>query len=111
MENKQLIRSLILTTLLTALLSLFLGNLYYCLRKFILSLKEEKHIAISKKFQYLVNALIISILGCLIYYSYILVCNEKIVVNEGDVWYYITFSIITLIAIIVLIIWGYKKLN
>lgn len=33
MENKQLVRSLILTTLLTALASLFLYNFYYVLRK------------------------------------------------------------------------------
>lgn len=35
MANKQLVRSLILTTLLTALASLFLSNLYFCVRWFI----------------------------------------------------------------------------
>ena len=33
MANKQLVRSLILTTLLTALASLFLTNLYFCIRR------------------------------------------------------------------------------
>ena len=44
LANKQLIRSLILTTLLTALASLFLSNLYFCLRRWIrIKLgKEEK---------------------------------------------------------------------
>ena len=35
MANKQLVRSLILTTLLTALASLFLTNLYFCFRRLI----------------------------------------------------------------------------
>jgi len=33
LENQQLIRSLILTTILTAIVSLFCSNLYYCLRR------------------------------------------------------------------------------
>lgn len=111
MENKQLIRSLILTTLLTALLSLFLSNLYYCLRKAILSTQEKKNIVISKKFQYLINTLIVAILMCLLYYSYILVWNEKIIVNERDVVYYLTYSIIAFVVLTLLIIFAYKKLK
>lgn len=44
LANLQLIRSLILTTLLTALVSLFFCNLFYLVRKKILSFKE-KHIS------------------------------------------------------------------
>lgn len=44
LANLQLIRSLILTTLLTALVSLFFLNLFYCIRKRVLNFKE-KHIS------------------------------------------------------------------
>lgn len=44
LANLQLIRSLILTTLLTALVSLFFLNLFYCIRKHVISFKE-KHIS------------------------------------------------------------------
>lgn len=47
LANMQLIRSLILTTLLTAVISLFLSNLYYYLRK--LHLKYLRHHRISYK--------------------------------------------------------------
>ena len=44
LANLQLIRSLILTTLLTALVSLFLCNLFYLFRKYIIRFKD-KHIS------------------------------------------------------------------
>lgn len=43
MQNLQLVRSLILTTVFTALLSLFLSNLYYALRRSIKRCKRRKN--------------------------------------------------------------------
>ena len=111
LENKQLIRSLILTTVLTALLSLFLSNLYHCFRKVILSKKEKHKIIISKKFQYFINTIIVVALGCLLYYSYILVSQDKILISDNDFWYYISCGIIFLVLLISLIILAYKKLK
>ncbi|MEE3415140.1 MAG: hypothetical protein VZR53_07205 [Prevotella sp.] len=111
MENKQLIRSLILTTILTATLSLFLSNLYYCFRKFILSIKIKNNIVIPQNFQYLINALIIAIMLYLVYYSFLLVFKEKILINEADIWYYVTMSIIILLGLISFIIYMYKKMK
>lgn len=45
LANLQLIRSLILTTLLTALLSLFIKNLYYCISKWAYRKRKESRIS------------------------------------------------------------------
>lgn len=45
LANLQLIRSLILTTLLTALLSLFIKNLYYCVSKWAYRKRKENRIS------------------------------------------------------------------
>jgi hypothetical protein len=42
LENQQLIRSLILTTILTAIVSMFFANLYFCIRRFLLR-KHRNH--------------------------------------------------------------------
>ena len=47
LANLQLIRSLILTTLLTALVSLFFCNLFYLFRKYVISFKDKHILEIS----------------------------------------------------------------
>ena len=49
LANLQLIRSLILTTLITALLSLFFANLFYVFRKWAIHFKEEHIQSISER--------------------------------------------------------------
>lgn len=74
LANKQLVRSLILTTLLTAVASLFLSNLYFCLRHFIRTRlgKEEKNPKLSKRLRtarMLHNGLIGLLLCLLLFYT------------------------------------------
>ncbi len=111
MENKQLIRSLLLTTLLTAIVSLFLANLYHSSRKTIISIKEKYNITITKKFQYFINTLIILLLGGISYYSYILIFNDKVLISESDIWYYISSVIVGVFLVLVSIFIAYKKLK
>ena len=49
LANLQLIRSLILTTLITAFVSLFLSNLYFSARKSAIQFKEEKIVGVNNK--------------------------------------------------------------
>lgn len=80
MSNLQLIRSLLLTTLLTALASLFFSNLYYLTRKWALQYKEE-HIAEMnqeklKQFKKWIYLLFFGLL-CFIVYLSILLFTDK----------------------------------
>ena len=71
LANKQLVRSLILTTLLTALISLFLTNLYFCLRRIVIY-KDVKKRQINKRVQrarYCHNTLVLSILSLFLLYT------------------------------------------
>ena len=50
LENQQLIRSLILTTILTAIVSMFFANLYFCIRRFLLRKLRNHKIESSTRF-------------------------------------------------------------
>lgn len=79
MANKQLVRSLILTTLLTALASLFLTNLYFCIRR--LYRKQEEESQLSKRLKRAKrchNALVFIILAIVLLYA-ISVYNDWII--------------------------------
>lgn len=87
MANKQLVRSLILTTLLTALASLFLTNLYFCLRRSINRKKQDepelgKRIKIAKCCH---NAIVVLLL--LIVFSYaIIIYNSWYIILPSSFW-------------------------
>jgi hypothetical protein len=80
LANLQLIRSLILTTLLTAFSSMFILNLFYWLRKKALNFKEKHITEISvekvKNFKTKVNVLL-SVFLVVIFYITLRICNNE----------------------------------
>ena len=113
LANLQLIRSLILTTLITALVSLFFCNAYYLARRKMLKCKEEYIESINKdKLKGIV--VFICILAALILvavYKYIriLIKNEPIDVPSDWFLYYIAFFVTIVIITIIFILIRIKK--
>ena len=108
LANLQLLRSLILTTLLTALISLFFCNVYYLARRKILKCKEDYVESINKDklkrlmvFIYFLSALII---WAVFRYIWVLIKNRPInVPSDWFVYYIILFIVIVLITFIYII--------
>lgn len=82
MANLQLIRSLILTTLLTALLSFFFSNFYYCIRKLIIDFKEKNKNKIPevriKKIRKILNLIYLLIVLFVLYLIWITLFDSPI---------------------------------
>lgn len=107
LANLQLIRSLILTTLLTALVSLFFLNLFYCIRKHVISFKEKHISEISvekaKIFRRKICFLAFVIMGILVYVTWRICMEQPFHIKiETYVWLY-SYYIWVIIAVIVIL--------
>ena len=114
LANLQLIRSLILTTLLTALVSLFFSNLYYLIRRRALRFKAEHIAEINteklKQFKTLMYELFFSFVGLVLYLSYLLFIDDTIEISLDWV-NFILISIATIIcALVIYTIRQFKKI-
>lgn len=107
LANLQLIRSLILTTLATALLALFFTNLYYYVRKRILKYMKEKQIAVNenglKKFRIWSIILLFVLILFTLYLMQKVISGNPIVLPVEVVDYYDFISIGFIIFIIVIV--------
>ena len=108
-ENKQLLRSLVLTTILTAVFSLFCTNLYLCGRGLIRRFVKDKEITDSEKTKYKKRIsifkwtlysiiFVISALPILLYYLNL--TNNTLLVKSDD---FISLIWKVIVAIVVLI--------
>lgn len=106
LANLQLIRSLILTALITALISLFFSNLYYCVRKYAIQFKDEKIVYVnSKKLKYFKSysySLLFLFIFLLSYISFLHLFNKQIYVPLWVAHYkiYILLAAIFVISIV-----------
>lgn len=107
LANLQLIRSLILTTILTALVSLFFLNLFYLFRKCVIRFKEKHISQISveraKTFRIKICILAIAIMAFLVYVT-LRIYNEHPFHIKMEIydWIY-AYSVWVVIAIFVLL--------
>ena len=116
LANKQLVRSLILTTLLTAVASLFLSNLYFCLRHLIRTRlgKEEKNPKLSKRLRtarMLHNGLL-GLLLCLLLFYTIEIYRGNYIYTSPSVYYWgwvITIAAVALFFAIEYLLYRYAK--
>ena len=91
LANLQLIRSLILTTLITALVSLFAVNLYYCLRRSAKGYRKKHAMSISKLrhisklritlFRYTMNLIMVALGVAICKWSWMLLMNQSLAVD------------------------------
>jgi hypothetical protein len=114
MANLQLIRSLLLTTLLTALASLFFSNLYYLTRKWALQYKEDHIAEINqeklKQFKNWIYLLFFCLL-CFIVYLSLLLYTDRTIEISLDWLYFIIISIaIIFVLLIVYTLMKFKKI-
>ena len=109
LANLQLIRSLILTTLLAALVSLFFSNLYLVIRKKALEIKENKIETISEEkvkiFRLKLNILLFILLALIIYITWHLLTDSPLHINQFffDYNYYIFFIVLIVLALYIYI--------
>lgn len=117
MANLQLIRSLILTTLITALISLFFSNLYYLIRKWAKKYKRDHFLPYSKaklisrkrikRFKLYIYIIIFALLAFILWISY-LICNDILIyfpIEIADNLDYIIYGFVVLISIIILLLY------
>ena len=116
LANKQLVRSLILTTLLTALASLFLTNLYFCLRRWIriyLGKEEEPRKAGKKTRRARIchNILITAVLAVLLFFTFRLFYGNYIYCSLSfRIWgWVITIAAVALFFAIEYLLYRYAK--
>lgn len=118
LENLQLIRSLVLTSLATIFATLFCSNMFYCLRKvynrirrkYRLSLSEARHLDKKRVQIYKVMVFLLSLLllAGLAYLSYRILVDDFIVVAYDNLFY--LYALITAaILLIGLIIYYLRK--
>lgn len=117
-ENKQLLRSLILTTILTAVFSLFCTNLYICGKGIIRKFQSKKSISDVDREKYkkriaiyhwtiISIVFLISLIPIVLYYWYL--SNDTLLLESESVVPIIIKSTLALIALVVVInIWKYK---
>lgn len=110
MANIQLIRSLVLTALLTTLFSLFCKNLYYYIAKwaYVYHRKNRIRFANDKKqrlFQIYNYAVAFIILALLFYITSSIVWGKSFVVDWETIWYWVIG--IALVAIVIISITTY----
>lgn len=121
MANLQLIRSLILTTLITALLSLFFRNLYYLMRKWAIKYKKghtlpyAKAKLISRKrvkwFKRIMYIIIISLLLLILWLSYLMFTNSSIYIPIDSLNIFIAFIIGAPLVLILIIYLLYRYMR
>jgi hypothetical protein len=107
MANLQLIRSLILTTLITALLALFFSNLYYCCRKAVLDYSKRKELEVNEKAFKLFRKWMIFILVILVlivlYAVRLIKRNDGIIVSDAlydNIGWFVAGFIFILISVV-----------
>lgn len=117
-SNLQLIRSLFLTTMFTALLALFFNNLYYVIRKIVqdyynrhkLPIKILRRLSRKRVMRYRRMKSILSITGLsLLLASFVLVaCDSPILLNINYIWFFIILLVFCLGVIIYVLYRGYQ---
>lgn len=114
LANLQLIRSLILTTLLTTLISLFLSNLYFLIRKWMVYFKNEKLGTINEdKFRILKNCLyfiLFVFLGLISYMSYLVFYDAPIDIPSKSIMYILCGILLLIICFFVIVLLQFKKM-
>lgn len=111
LANLQLIRSLILTTLATALLAMFFTNMYYYLRKRVLKYYTEKQIAVNenglKKFKLRTIILLLALLLLIIYLTQLVISGNPIVlpIEIADCMDFIVLGFILILMVIVFLLY------
>lgn len=114
-ENKQLLRSLILTTILTTVFSLFCRNLYLCIRGLFrrnikewsfLEIKKDKHKKRMAIYQCTVVAIVMLLFAIPIWLYCLNLNNNTILLKSGSLIYILGLAITGIIIImIVMKIW------
>jgi len=109
LANLQLIRSLILTTLLTALISLFFCNLFYVFRKWLIFFKKEhiSEISVEKaeKFRKKINYLTIAFLMFFLYVMWQIFKEQPFHIDlETYNWLYFYYGRVTLAILVIICI-------
>ena len=114
LSNLQLIRSLILTTILTTLLALFFSNLFYVLRKKAIIVKENYFMEVSeKRTRQFKNRMIILLFILLFVFLYLIM----LVYNDSPIYYpvlilgdWIDWIVLGIVLILIAIVyWQFKK--
>ena len=120
LANLQLIRSLILTTLITALVSLFAVNLYYCIRRSAMRYRKKHAMPVSKLrhiskfritlFRYTMNIIMVVLGVAICIWSWMLLKNQSLAVDLIKIQNHFElilalFIIASLLIIITLLYW------
>ena len=114
MANIQLIRSLILTALLTTLFSLFCKNIYYCFAKWAYAYHKKNRIRFAsdkqqKLFQRYNYAVAIFILALLFYITYSIVLGKAFLVNLDTIWYWVIgIALVTIVFLTIITFYIFK---
>lgn len=113
LANLQLIRSLILTTIFTALVSLFCANLFYLIRRWCLSFRERHINRINliqyNKFKKQMYCLFFLMLLLLLYISKRLL-DDNLIILPINKYYTICPIIIVVIGFLIYIYYQYRKI-
>lgn len=114
LENMQLIRSLILTTILTALVSLFCCNVYYLIRKYAIKFKDSHVSQISevrvKKFKIKMYTLLFVILGLIVYISFRILFDNPFHIPENILSYiYEHYLIVSSVGVLLFSVFLYMQ--
>lgn len=121
MANLQLIRSLILTTLITALISLFFTNLYYLIRKWAIGYRKKHTLPYSKaklisrkkikRFRFIMYTITVTIFLIMLWMSYLVLTDSPIYVpmQYGGYLVYIFWGLVILLAIIITLLYLYAR--
>lgn len=114
MENLQLIRSLILTTLVTAFISLFLTNLYYLLRKSAICFREKYIEEINEKklnrMRWLINIIIFILIGYILFLAIKLYGDKFIFIEADNIITIIGAVAVLFILLVIFMVWQFRKI-
>ena len=128
LANLQLIRSLVLTTLLTALFSLFCRNFYYSIRKWAYNRRKKRRLSVKtvrsfspkqrenikkgvRSYQRLLMSLLIFVLVLIAADTFIVFLNSSILLPIDVCNNLILLPFIILLLSILVICYGYKKVQ
>lgn len=122
LANLQLIRSLILTTLLTALVSLLAINFYYCLRLAALNYRRRHPLRVAhlrqvsrsriRFFHRTMVALFLLLLAAVAYWCWMLACDRPILYKYDTVlryhlnWFILAAAVLLLVLLVRFYLWA-----
>lgn len=121
MANLQLIRSLILTTLITALISLFFTNFYYLIRKGAIGYRKKHTLPYSKAklisrkkikwFRFIMYTITVTIFLIMLWMSFLVFTDSPIYIpiQYGGYLIFIFIGLIILLAIIITLLYLYAR--